>query len=44
MGMNNKKKSKSKKHEKVIGLFKDKLGGKIMEDFCTLRAIKHTHI
>ena len=28
---------------KVIGMFKDELGAKIMKDFCTLRA-KNTHV
>ena len=31
-------------NKKVIGMFKDKLGGKIMKEFCALRAIKHMHI
>ena len=26
------------KHKKVIGLFKDELGGKIKKEFCTFRA------
>ena len=30
-------------NKKVIGMFKDKLGGKIMKEFCALRA-KNTHI
>ena len=31
------------KNKKVIGLFKDKLGGRIMKEFCAVRA-KHIHI
>ena len=31
------------KNEKVIGLFKDELGGKIITEFCTLRANAYAH-
>ena len=32
------------KNKKVIGLFKDELGGKIMEEFCALRAETQKHM
>ena len=32
------------KNKKVIGLFKDKLGGKIMEEFCALRAKTYAYL
>ena len=31
-------------NEKVIGMFKDEIGGKIMEEFCALRAKTYTHL
>ena len=31
------------KNKKVIGLFKDKLGGRIMKEFIGLREEKHVH-
>ena len=31
-------------NEEVIGLFKDELGGKIMKEFCALRAKTHTYL
>ena len=30
--------------KKVIGVFKDKLGGKIMNEFCSLRAKTYTYL
>ena len=30
-------------NEKVIGMFKDELGGKIMKEFCALRAKAYTY-
>ena len=32
------------KIKKVIGLFKDELGGKIMNEFCTLRAKTYSYL
>ena len=32
------------KNKKAIGLFKDKLGGKIMKEFCALRAKTYSYI
>ena len=32
------------KNEKVIGLFKDELGGKIMKEFCALRAKTYSYL
>ena len=31
-------------NKKVIGMFKDKLGGKIMKEFCALRAKTYTYL
>ena len=31
-------------NEKVIGMFKDELGGKIMKEFCTLRAKRYAYL
>ena len=31
-------------NKKVIGMFKDELGGKIMKEFCALRAKTHTYL
>ena len=30
--------------KKVIGMFKDELGGKIMNEFCTFRAKRYTYL
>ena len=32
------------KNKKVIGLFKDELGGRIMKEFCTLRAKTYSYL
>ena len=32
------------KNEKVIGLFKDKLGGRIMKEFCALRVKTYSYL
>ena len=32
------------KNKKVIGLFKDELGGKIIKEFCALRAKTHSYL
>ena len=32
------------KNKKVIGLFKDKLGGRIMKEFCALRAKTYSYL
>ena len=32
------------KSKKVIGLFKDELGGKIMKEFCALRAKTYAYL
>ena len=32
------------KTKKVIGLFKDELGGKIIKEFCALRAKAHVYL
>ena len=32
------------KNKKVIGLFKDELGGRIMKEFCALRAKKYSYL
>ena len=31
-------------NKKVIGMFKDELGGKIMKEFCAFRAKTYTHL
>ena len=31
-------------NKKVIGIFKNDLGGKIMKEFCALRAKTYTHL
>ena len=35
---------KVKKKKKVIGLFKDELGGRIMKKFCALRAKTYSYL
>ena len=32
------------KNKKVIGLFKDELGGRIMKEFCSLRAKPYSYL
>ena len=41
---NNKRPLPIGKNKKVIGLFKDELGGKIMEEFCALRAKTYAYL
>ena len=41
---NNKRPLPKGKNKKVIGLFKDELGGRIMKDFCSLRAKTYSYL
>ena len=41
---NDKKPLPTGKNKKVIGLFKDKLGGRIMNEFCVLRAKTYSYL
>ena len=41
---NDKRPFQTSVNKKVIGMFKDELGGKIMKAFCTLRAKTYTYL